>query len=203
MNCDTKVSTRYISLGIYRIIISLVCVAYYHLYILLFSWHVHRNTIRQNWFSFAHIGSDVGGGVLNQGHRFVSFVRAYARSGCLVTLNLNLCWWSFSLFSFGFGELSLSRVILRSFHFSLPPPPKPPIQLQFGLSVKNICEFSASTHAHATGRHYTTIQRSGVDACEKGLRWATPAQHGPHAFRNSQDWCFKMYNSNDTDGEHS
>ena len=63
------------------------------------------------------------GGVLNQGHRFVSFVRAYARSGCLVTLNLNLCWWSFSLFSFGFGELSLSCVVLRSFPFSLPPPP--------------------------------------------------------------------------------
>ena len=110
------------------------------------------------------------GGVLNQGNRFVSFVRAYARSGCLVTLNLNLCWWSFSLFSVSFGELSLSRVVLRSFHFSLPPPPKPPIQFQFGLSVKNICEFSASTHAHATGRHYTTIQRSGVDACEKWLR---------------------------------
>ena len=203
MNCDTKVSTRYISLGIYRIIISLVCVAYYHLYILLFSWHVHRNTIRQNWFSFAHIGSDVGGGA-QPGTSF-RFVRACVRavwlpsnieSKLVLVVVFPFLFWFRRAFPFpcDLEELSL---------FPSSPPPKPPIQLQFGLSVKNICEFSASTHAHATGRHYTTIQRSGVDACEKGLRWATPAQHGPHAFRNSQDWCFKMYNSNDTDGEHS
>ena len=77
------------------------------------------------------------------GNRFVPFVRAYARSGCLVELDLKLCWPDFSLFPFGPGwswgfsfvgpggpgELSLFPFGPRSFPFSLPPPPKPPIQL--------------------------------------------------------------------------
>ena len=41
------------------------------------------------------------------GNRFVPFVRAYARSGCLVELDLTFCWPAFSLLSFGLGELSL------------------------------------------------------------------------------------------------
>ena len=73
------------------------------------------------------------------GNRFVSFVSAYARSGCLVELDLKLCGPAFSLFPFapgfsfvgmgGPGELSLFPFGPKSFPFSLPPPPKPPIQL--------------------------------------------------------------------------
>ena len=66
------------------------------------------------------------------GNRFVSFVRAYARSGCLVELDQKMCWPGFSLFPFapGYpGELSLFPFGPGSFPFSLPPPPKPPIQL--------------------------------------------------------------------------
>ena len=73
------------------------------------------------------------GGVLNQGNRFVSFVRAYARSGCLVELDLKSCGLAFSLFpwgparswgfsfcvSGGFGELSLFPFGAASFPFSL------------------------------------------------------------------------------------
>ena len=40
------------------------------------------------------------------GNRFVSFVRAYARSGCLVELDRNVCWLPFSLFPCCPGELS-------------------------------------------------------------------------------------------------
>ena len=39
------------------------------------------------------ITSEVGGAQL--GNRFVSFVRAYARSGCLVELDLKLCWFPY------------------------------------------------------------------------------------------------------------
>ena len=46
------------------------------------------------------------------GNRFVAFVRAYARPGCLVELDLKSCVLLFSLFPFGLGELSL-------FHFGL------------------------------------------------------------------------------------
>ena len=63
------------------------------------------------------------------GNRFVSFVRAYARSGCLVELELNVCWPAFSLFLFCPGELSLFPFGVLSFPFSLPPTPRPPIQL--------------------------------------------------------------------------
>ena len=67
------------------------------------------------------------------GNRFVSFVRAYARSGCLVEFDLNSCWLGFSLFPFGparswgfsfggpggFGELSLFPFGVATFPFSL------------------------------------------------------------------------------------
>ena len=67
------------------------------------------------------------------GNRFVSFVRAYARSGCLVELDQKFCWPAFSLFPFcwarswgfsfvgpgGFGELSLFPFGPGSFPFSL------------------------------------------------------------------------------------
>ena len=36
--------------------------------------------------------------MLDRDHRFVSFVRAYARSGCLVELDLKFCGPAFSLF---------------------------------------------------------------------------------------------------------
>ena len=49
------------------------------------------------------------------GHRFVSFVRAYARSGCLVKLDLKLCWLLFSLFPFGLGKFSLFSFGLGNF----------------------------------------------------------------------------------------
>ena len=42
--------------------------------------------------------SEVGGA--QPGNRFVSFVRAYARSSCLVELDLKFCWSAFSLFLF-------------------------------------------------------------------------------------------------------
>ena len=42
------------------------------------------------------------------GNRFVSFVRAYARSGCLVELDQNVCRLPFSLFPFwSWGVLGL------------------------------------------------------------------------------------------------
>ena len=76
-------------------------------------------------------------------NRFVSFVRAYSRSGCLVELDLKLCGPAFSLFPFWPGKawgrsfvgpggprgLSLFPFGPGSFPFSLPPPSKPPIQL--------------------------------------------------------------------------
>ena len=61
------------------------------------------------------------------GNRFVSFVRAYARSGCLVELELNVCGPPFSFFPFWPGELSLFPFGLGGFPLSLPP--NPPIQL--------------------------------------------------------------------------
>ena len=65
------------------------------------------------------------------GNRFVSFVRAYARSGCLVELDLKSCGLCFSLFAFGlarswsfsfvepggFGERSLFPFGRRAFPF--------------------------------------------------------------------------------------
>ena len=77
------------------------------------------------------------------GNRFISFVHSYVRSGCLVELAQKLCGPMFSLFPFcwarswgfsfvglgGPGELSLFPFGPGSFPFSLPPPPKPPIQL--------------------------------------------------------------------------
>ena len=53
-----------------------------------------------NAYSFIYIG---GWGAAQPGNRFVSFVRAYARSGCLVELDLKLCWPAFSLFPLGPG----------------------------------------------------------------------------------------------------
>ena len=64
-------------------------------------------------------------------NRFVSFVRAYARSGCLVELDLKSCWPGFSLFPWGlarswgfsfcvldgFGERSLFPFGRRAFPF--------------------------------------------------------------------------------------
>ena len=48
------------------------------------------------------------------GNRFVSFGRAYARSGCLVELDLKLCWLPFYRFPFGLGELSLSPFAMEA-----------------------------------------------------------------------------------------
>ena len=94
-------------------------------------------------WAYRYIYRRLGGA--QPGNRFVSFVRAYARSGCLVELDQSVCGPAFSLFplgwaslrSWGFsfvgpggpGELSLFPFGLGSFPFSLPPPPKPPIQL--------------------------------------------------------------------------
>ena len=62
----------------------------------------------------------------------VSFVRAYARSGCLVELELNVCWLAFSLFPFCPEELSLFPFGALSFPFSLPPPPQTPYPTLIG-----------------------------------------------------------------------
>ena len=78
------------------------------------------------------------------GNRFVSFVRAYARSGCLVELDQNVCGLGFSLFPFawarswgfffcvsgGFGELSLFPFGAASFPFSLLVPGSFPFSLE-------------------------------------------------------------------------
>ena len=78
------------------------------------------------------------------GNRFVSFVRAYARSGCLVELDQKSCWPGFSLFPFGparswgfsfvgpggFGELSLFPFGAASFPFSLLVPGSFPFSLE-------------------------------------------------------------------------
>ena len=53
------------------------------------------------------LGIDRRLGGAQPGNRFVSFVRAYARSGCLVELELNVCGLPFSLFPFCPGKLSL------------------------------------------------------------------------------------------------
>ena len=58
------------------------------------------------------IKSEVGG--CSTGNHFVSFVRAYARSGCLVELDLKLCWLPFCRFPFGLGELSLSPFAMEA-----------------------------------------------------------------------------------------
>ena len=58
------------------------------------------------------IKSEVGG--CSTGNRFVSFVRACARSGCLVELDLKLCWLPFYRFPFGLGELSLSPFAMEA-----------------------------------------------------------------------------------------
>ena len=68
-------------------------------------------------------------GGAQRGNRFASFVRAYARSGCLVELDQIVCGPPFFLFPFGPGELSLFPFGVTNFPFSLAPPPKPPIQL--------------------------------------------------------------------------
>ena len=87
--------------------------------------------------------SEVGGCSTGKSFRFVSFVRAYARYGCLLELDLKFWGSPLSLFSsvpgesWGFsflvlggpGELSLFPFGTGSFPFSLPPPPKPPIPL--------------------------------------------------------------------------
>ena len=78
-----------------------------------------------SWHEEAH--RRLGGA--QTGNRSVSFVRSYARSGCLVELDLNVCGPPFSLFPFGLRELSLFPFGLGSFPLSLPAPPKPPIQL--------------------------------------------------------------------------
>ena len=84
-----------------------------------------------------HFNRRLGGA--QPGNHFVSFVRAYPRSGCLVELDLKSCGPLFSLFPLGRGELSLfplGRGELSlfpfgalSFPFSLPPTPKSSIQL--------------------------------------------------------------------------
>ena len=58
------------------------------------------------------------------GNRFVSFVRAYARSGCLVELDLKSCRLPFFLFPFGTGSFPFSFLGPGSFPFS--PSPHPP-----------------------------------------------------------------------------
>ena len=63
------------------------------------------------------------------GNCFVSFSRAYARSGCSVELDLNFGGPLFSLFPFGRGELSLSPFYPDELSFFPAPPPKPPFQL--------------------------------------------------------------------------
>jgi len=91
----------------------------------------------------AHRTKIGGWGGAQPGNRFVSFVRAYARSGCLVELDLKFRGSPLSLFplvpgwSWGFsflvlvvpGSFPFSLFVPGSFPFSLPPPPKPPIQL--------------------------------------------------------------------------
>ena len=57
--------------------------------------------------------------------RFVSFVRPCARSGCLVELENKS----------GAHCFPFSRLAWRTFPFSFPPLPKPPIQLSVGLSA--------------------------------------------------------------------
>ena len=78
------------------------------------------------------------------GNRFVSFVRAYARSGCLVELDQKFCGPGFSLFplgwarswgfsfcvSGGFGERSLFPFGAASFPFSLLVPGSFPFSLE-------------------------------------------------------------------------
>ena len=63
-------------------------------------------------------------GSAQPGSRFDSFVRTYARSGCLVELDLKFRGPAFSLFPFGLGELSLFPVGLGE--LSLFPSPHPP-----------------------------------------------------------------------------
>ena len=85
-----------------------------------------------------------GWGAAQPGNRFVSFVRAYARSGCLVELDQNFCGLCFSLFPFvparswgfsfcvsgGFGELSLFPFGAASLPFSLLVPGSFPFSLE-------------------------------------------------------------------------
>ena len=85
-----------------------------------------------------------GWGAAQPGNRFVSFVRAYARSGCLVELGQKFGGPAFSLFplagarswgfSFvgpgGFGELSLFPFGAASLPFSLLVPGSFPLSLE-------------------------------------------------------------------------
>ena len=56
---------------------------------------VLREKLSNLFLKLSHMG---GWGGAQLGNRFVSFVRAYARSGCLVELDLNVCGPAFSLF---------------------------------------------------------------------------------------------------------
>ena len=92
------------------------------------------------------------------GNRLVSFLRSYARSGCLVELALKSCCPPFSLFPFGTGELSLFSFGATSFPFSLPPTPQTSyptlvgligtfnILWRIGLLVNGICRIFIVYH---------------------------------------------------------
>ena len=62
------------------------------------------------------------------GNRFVSFVRALPRSGCLLELDLNFCEPYFSIFSFGMGRFPFSLWGPGAFPFFSSPTSKTPIQ---------------------------------------------------------------------------
>ena len=98
-------------------------------------------------FSTIFYGTNRRLGGAQPGNLFVSFVRAYARSGCLVELDQKLCGPGFSLFPFalarswgfsfvvpgGLGELSLFPFGPGSFPLSLPPTPQTSYPTLVGL----------------------------------------------------------------------
>ena len=89
------------------------------------------------------------------GSRFVSFVRSYAWSGCLVELDKNVCGPPFSLFPFcPGGKFSLFPVGATSFPFSLTPTPQTSYPTLVGL----------------TGYHFVSFVR----ACALCLSWKIP-----------------------------
>ena len=105
------------------------------------------------------------------GNRFVSFVRAYARSGCLVELNLKFCWLLFSLFPFCPGELSLFPFGLGSFPFPLlvlgafpfPFPPPPNILSNFSWAYR--CVRSRVNTAGSVRMQYIVHQTGNMMSC--------------------------------------
>ena len=73
----------------------------------------------------------------------VSFLRAYALSGCLVELDIKFCGLLFSLSPFGPGELSLFPFGVTSLPFSLPYTPQTSYPFLVGLI--GICKRSINS----------------------------------------------------------